>query len=895
MKPSLKRTIGLTGLSLLVCSTVAAQQPPNGSPPPNAAAAKPAAPGKPKPFDEIVAGATRTDGFFPIWKKDSDVWLEIPAKMLETPFLFTTNISHAVGERGLYASQMGLKQMAQWRKVGNQLQLLAVNQKFRAQGGGARATAEAFSPSLLGSGPILSAEHPERKSLLINANFLLNDIPGISTRLEMAYRLPFGLDKGNSSIESTRADATLSVLTARMHFATPRIPAPPQMPSPGGSFSLPEATPDPRSMFMTVVYNLRALPEQPMTPRLADPRLGHFTESYTDLSDDLKANPRVHLIKRWRLDKKDPAAALSEPVQPIVFWMDKNIPPKVRPAVEAGILEWNKAFEKIGFKNAIVAKQQPDDAKWDNMDAGHASVRWFVGADVGFAIGPSHADPRTGEILDADIGMSDVFGRGGRRLFAETVGMSPNTIGSRTTELSRIGHLLHQHDETCHYADEMTSQMEFGLDLLTARGDIAPNSPEVDALVLALIKDVIMHEVGHTLGLKHNFRASTAITQAQLKDKTFTDKNGISASVMDYNAYNLPLREEKGSNFNNTTLGAYDYWAIEYAYKPIPKEKEQEELDKIAARSTDPLLTYADDLDAGGYGPYDGADPLANRFDLGEDPLAWYQRRLSLSKELWARVQTRTPKTVEDRQVQRRSLMSGFRQLRDLPELASKYVGGVYTVRDQPGSGRPTFRPVEPKKQRDALQFLAKEIFSVNSFQFKPEFLANLPPDFNEWERAAGMVDIPTSVLQFQSLALNRLMSGPTAQRLLDAPLLLAEKDRKNALTLTEVYGTLQSAIWSELKTGRDIDRMRRNLQRDHLKRMVGLLTRGAMPSAGGRPPSAPPPADALSVIRVQAMSLQRDLRQAIAKKSGSAESQAHLQDSLVALTEALRATMQRI
>ncbi len=893
MKPILKLSIGLSGLSLLISSAALAQQPPNGPPPPNAAAAKPAAPGKPKAFDEIVAGATRTDGLFPIWKKDADIWIEIPAKMLEKPFLFTTNISQAVGERGLYASQMGMKQMAQWRKVGNQLQLLAVNQKFRAQGGGARATAEAFSPSLLGSGPVLSAEHPERKSLLINANFLLNDIPGISTRLEMAYRLPYGLDKANSSIESIRADATLSVLTARMHFATPRIPAPPQVPSPVGGFSLPQATPDPRSMFMTVVYNMRALPEQPMATRLADPRLGHFTESYTDLSDDLKANPRVHLIKRWRLDKKDPAAPLSEPVQPIVFWMDKNIPPKVRPAVEAGILEWNKAFEKIGFKNAVVARQQPDDAKWDNMDAGHASVRWFVGADVGFAIGPSHADPRTGEILDADIGMSDVFGRGGRRLFAETVGISSNPITSNTSELSRVGHLLHQHDETCHYADEMTHQMEFGLELLTARGDVAPNSPEVDALVLALIKDVIMHEVGHTLGLKHNFRASTAITQAQLKDKGFTDANGISASVMDYNAYNLPLREEKGLNFNNTTLGAYDYWAIEYAYKPLPQGKEQEELDKIAARSNEPLLTYADDLDAGGFGPYDGADPLANRFDLGDDPLAWYQRRLSLSKELWGRVQARTPKTVEDRQVQRRSLMSGFRQLRDLPELASKYVGGVYTVRDQPGSGRPTFRPVEPKKQRDALQFLAKEIFSVNSFQFKPEFLANLPPDFNEWERA-GMVDIPTSVLQFQSLALNRLMSGPTAQRLLDAPLLLSEKDRKSALSLTEVYSTLQSAIWSELKTGRDIDRMRRNLQRDHLKRVVGLLTRGAMPSTGGRP-SAPPPPDALSVIRAQATTLQQSLRQAVTRKSGSAEAQAHLQDSLVTLTEALRATMQRL
>ena len=295
---TLTRTLpaALSGLSLLFCVQAYAQQAPNGPPPNAAAAAKPTPPGKPKPFDEIVAGATRTDGLFPVWKKDADVFLEIPAAFLDKPFLFTANIAQAVGERGLYASQMGMKHMAQWRKVGNQLQLLAVNQKFRAEGGGARATAEAFSPSLLGSSPILSAAHPERKSLLVNANFLLNDIPGISTRLEMAYRLPYGLDKANSSIESARADATLSAISARMHFATPRIPAPPMVPNPMGGFSLPQATPDPRSMFMTVVYSLRALPEKPMATRLADPRLGHFTESFTDLSDDLKANPRVHIV-----------------------------------------------------------------------------------------------------------------------------------------------------------------------------------------------------------------------------------------------------------------------------------------------------------------------------------------------------------------------------------------------------------------------------------------------------------------------------------------------------------------------------------------------------------------------------------------------------------------------
>ena len=657
----------LTALLLsLRCASALAQPPANPPVAPSAPgapasaasapAAKPSAdPTAPKPFAEVTKDAKVENGLFPIWRKDEKVWLEIPQAMLNKPFLFSSNIANSVGERGLYASQMGASWMATFRLVGRQVQLLALNTKFRAlSGDGAQhAVDQAFSPSLLGSNAVASAEHPERKSVLVDASFLLSDIPGYSTRLETAYRLPFGVDRANSSFANMRAEPSLSTLTARIHFATPRIPAAPLTPPPGVALPPPPlATPDPRSLFVDYVYSFSELAAAPMAPRRADPRLGHFTESFTDLGNDLKANPRVHYIKRWRLEKQDPSAALSEPVKPITYWLDKNIPPRYRAAVQAGILEWNKAFERIGFKNAIVVQQQGDDATWDNMDAGHASVRWFVGADVGFAIGPSHADPRSGEILDADIGMSDVFARGSRRLIVEDVGRSADApTGSATLEAQ------------CTYAQAAAQELEFALDVLEARGDIAPDSPEAEAFVQAVIKDTIMHEVGHTLGLKHNFKASTTITQAQLRDKAFTEQHGISGSVMDYNAYNLALQGEPQASFNNTTLGPYDYWAIEYAYKPIDPAQEATELNRIAARSTEPQLAYADDADAGGFGPYDGMDPLANRFDLGDDPLAYYKKRLQLSQELWARIQQRKPQPGDDPLRQRRSLLAGFTQL----------------------------------------------------------------------------------------------------------------------------------------------------------------------------------------------------------------------------------------
>jgi len=879
--------LALNGAALAMVPPQAVAQAASGAAatPPAAAAsapagAKPVDPAAPKPFADVSRDATRTDGFLPFWRKEEKVWLEIAPEQLNKPFLLTANIAQSVGERGLYASQMGPDWMVEWRRIGNLVQLVALNNEFRpgADTASRESVRQAFSESLIGSAAVASAPHPERKSFLIDASFLLADMVGYSTRLEAAFRLPYGLDRGNSSFDQLRADASLTSLSAKLHFSTPRLPAPPMTPPPVPMPPPPTTTPDPRSLFVTVVYSMAKLPEQPMAARLADPRLGHFTEDFTDFSGDFKPNQRVHYITRWRLEKKDPNAALSEPVKPITYWLDRNIPERYRGAVTAGILEWNKAFEKIGYKDAVVVKQQPDDADFDTMDAEHASIRWFVGSDVGFAIGPSKHDPRSGEILDADIGMSDVFGRGARRLIVEDLGGSSANSAARASVLS-----AREAAERCDYEHESAAEMSFAMDLLESRGDIAPDSPEADAFVQAVIKDTIMHEVGHTLGLKHNFKASTTISQAQLKDKAWTEAHGVSGSVMDYNAYNLPLRGETAAAPNNSTLGPYDYWAIEYAYKTIPAEQEAAELGRIAGRSTEPALAYADDADAEG-GPIGGLDPLANRFDLGDDPLAYYKKRLTLSRELWERVQARTPHAGDDPLRARRSLASGFRQLRNLPEMTAKYVGGMETVRDLPGTtGRPAYKPVAPARQREALKFLADGVFSVDSFQFRPEFLASLSPDYTEWERDKP-VPIPAIVLALQSQALDRLMAASTAQRVLDLPAYLSPAERKGTLTLDEVYGTLQSAVWSELKSGKEIDSMRRNLQREHLKRVVTVLTRGG----------AGLPADAVSLVRWQAVKLQTELRTAANKPTLSVDSRAHLAESLSSLNEALKATMNR-
>ncbi|RTL40419.1 MAG: DUF5117 domain-containing protein [Burkholderiales bacterium] len=878
--------IALTGLAQ--AQTPAA--PAASASAPAAAPRPPVDPTAPKPFADVIKGAKEQPGLFPIWRKDDKVWIEIPKEAFNKPFLFSVNVANAVGERGLYASQMLGDELAEWRRVGNQIQLIALNTKFRADNPASKLVLEqAFSPSLIAGTPVASADHPDRKSVLVDASsFLLGDIPGYSTRLEAAYRLPFAPDRANSFIEATRADPQISTLTSRVHFATARIPAPPLTPSPVPTPTPPQATPDPRSMFFSFVYSFRALPEQPAAVRLADPRLGHFTESYSNLGDDLKANPRVHMVARWRLEKKDPAAALSEPVQPIVYWMDKNIPTKYREAVKAGILEWNKAFEKIGFKDAVQARQQPDDADWDNMDSTHASIRWFTGADVGFAIGPSNRDPRTGEILDADIGMSDVFGRGSRRLATDDVlGFQGHDHRHDAAAMAWMGERSQRlAEQQCSYMADQAHELGFALDLLALRDGMDLNGPEAEALAQAVVKDVVMHEVGHTLGLKHNFRSSTTVTQAQLKDKAYTEANGISNSVMDYNAYNLPLKGEPKASLTNTTLGAYDYWAIEYAYKPIAADQEAAELAKIAARSTDPKLAYGDDFDQGVGGPYDGFDPRTNQRDLGDDPLAYARKRLKLSQELWERVQARPASVGDDPLRNRRSVAESFRQLVMTANNVSKYVGGLYAERVVPGvTTGPAFKPVDNAQQRDALRFIASGLLSSDSFKFKPEFLATQTLDYNEWDRGLPL-SIPDAVAALQGRVLDRLMSANTARRLIEMSSYLPEAQRKGAVSLNEVYGTLQGAIFSELKTGAEIDRMRRSLQREYLRRLQAQLNR----STNG----ATVYADAFSMARYHATQLANDLRVASAKPGLSVETRAHLAESLDLLTSMLKATLSR-
>jgi hypothetical protein len=868
----------------------------HGSRPAAAAAAAAAAAVKAaqhaKPFAEVVKGAEETKGLFNVWRKDDKVWLEIPEDAFDKMYFFKSAVNQGIGEHRIFGGSMtypiGVAQIVEFHKHGQSVQLIAKNVKYTAKPGTpeARAVAAGFSDSLLAVAPIASQAHPDRKSVLIDANaLLLADIPGGAALLERSYRQGYGFDPRNSSIGKTRADADDVTFEVQAHYALSRIAVPNPAAPPALQPSTPITLPDPRSLFIGYHYTLAKLPDVPMHPRPADERVGYFTTELLDYTSDVQRVPVGRFANHWRLEKKDPAAALSEPKKPIVYWLDRNIPVKYREAIKEGILEWNKAFEKIGFKNAIEVEVQPDNADFDTSDMRHASVRWQTVAKTAYgAIGPSVVDPRTGEILDADIGIDANNVRVVRNLRSEYV--PPRRDAFAAFNAATTGNAQAINDsQACSYDDAATEESAFGMSLLEARGDLDAKSADVDKFVNLYLKNVVMHEVGHTLGLRHNFRASTVYTEAELSDPVFTEQHGISGSVMEYNPWNLAVKGERQGEYTMSTLGPYDYWAIEYAYKPIDPAHEQQELAKIAGRSSEPWLAYSTDEDVS----YFAIDPDVNQLDLGSDPLAYAKKRLALVHELWQRTEEMPLAPGESYSVLRRNFTRGLNEAGQGALYASKYIGGLTTLRDRVGSGRQPLMPVDAAKQRAALQLLTGEVLSADSFNFSPAFLRKMTistfdiDDAQELGRPAPPLDlsIDQQVLGLQRNVLDTLMSAPIAQRLLNNAAKV--DDPKSALKLSELYGTLHAAVWSELKSGKDITLFRRNLQREYVTRVADALIR----------PSSAMPADARALLRQDAGRLRTELVRA-STRNMSAEAKAHVAEMATMLDEAQKAPVVR-
>jgi Met-zincin/Domain of unknown function (DUF5117) len=806
-------------------------------------------------FDTVIQGAERIEGLMPLWRKQDKLWIELGPADWRKAFFLSPQLTTGIGEQGLFGgllasrwNQVGRPQWVEFRRVNQQVQLLAINSAFVAAPGSAAALGieAAFSHSLLASVPVASATHPKRETVLVELSAMLaTDVMGLGAQLQRAFRQSYALDTKQTTVTHVPGTSMASlVLQVQQHFMAASL-ASASANKDGASASLPSITPsglpDPRSLFLTLRYTLSPLPEQPMSTRRADQRVGYFTTTLTDFTNDLARTPRQRWINRWSVMPKDPAAARSQPLRPLVFWLDASIPPNYRAAITEGVLEWNKAFEAIGLEQVLQVQDAPEHQPIDTVGNGQVIIRWMTNHNPGFgAIGPSHVDPRSGEILAGSVAFESLSTRAIRALRSQI--LSTAAQADVPEEMP--------HSAQCIHADQAAEQLSYALDLLGT--DLHADNPQAQAFVLAYLKDVTMHEVGHVLGLRHNFKASQWRTQQELAQSDLTRVGGISASVMDYLAINLgPEGEPWGQPFQ-TTLGPYDYWAIEYGYKHLqgtPQEQAQA-LQRIADRQSQPAwqmpLDYGTDEDQSL-----GVDPQTQSFDLGRNPLVFASHRLRLAQRLLnsAAQQIERPQTAEGTQLPaierapllRRKVLYAFRDMGRSSQVVLRQVGGLVVRRDAPDSGRALLEPVPSEQQRKALQWLLTHFLSPQQGSLPPALQRQLVPDFFERSDSQGLstdATVPTDFSLADQWAglylgvLDGLMNERLAMRILDNADKVRDTDPQ-PLAWQEVLSQVQNHIWrkpsrhgtapSTTEAG-----WQRNVQRAYVNRLSSALLRGS-------------------------------------------------------------------
>lgn len=881
-------------IALLALSACATSPQPSGTatPAPAASTATPPSPsGAPASFESLTRGATRSAGLLPIWRKQDKVWVEIPAKLIGQPLFLSPKIANGIGEAGVLGglmqsrwAQVGRPQWVTFRRVQQQVQLLAVNASYTAAVGTpqARAVEAAFSPSLIVAAPLASAADPATGAVLVDASALwLNDWLGIGAHLQRQYRQGHAFDARQSQVVQARQVGGTTVFEVQQHFATASINTTPGTVAPGmPAPALPRTLPDPRSLFVQVHHSLSALPEQPMRKRPADARVGYFSTTLVDFTDDLSRTPRRQFISRWRLQKQDPAAVRSKPVQPIVFWLDANIPEPYRATIRDGVLTWNQAFDAIGYQDAIEVRQATPEQSADNLATGRASIRWMTNAQAQFgAIGPSHVDPRSGEILDADIAIESLTVRGMRQLRSQFMTDDGDEASASPASAK------HHPGDACEHGLHAAEQLGTWLSLIEADRPIDPDSPEVQAFVHAYLKDVVMHEVGHALGLRHNFRASRWRSPAQLLDKALTMHEGNSASVMDYAAVNLAPPGQSGGAPFQTTLGPYDFWAIEYGYGDLPESNAEAErqLRDIARRSADPqwarALAYGSDEDEAL-----GIDPQALTFDLGDAPLAFARTRFALAQDLIDRTARRQATPLDDVDRPRRALAHALRESARGAQVLIRQVGGVVIRRQGPDAKTDAIDPLPATQQREALALLLQSWLRPQPLRIPSSWMRRLGPDTLDWGPSdfgsigKPDVSIAEQQLQVQRSVLNQLMADGLADRLLDNRDRTQDREVR-PLMPQELLQRLQESIWSPAPSHEaSAASWQRNLQREHALRLAASVL---------RPVSAR--ADVRAAQRTAAQRLLNLLQQAPGR---TAEEQAHRQGCVETLRAALSAPL---
>ncbi len=771
-------------------------------------------------IEEVLPFLEKSEGVINAYRTPQGrLFMEITEDHFEKDFLVVIQMDKGIGESFMLTGYPLFSEMVTFRWRNEKIELVYRNPNFRAEEGTpeGRMVDLGFRESVKHSYDPVAATPDEGRYMIDVTNTFVADWASLADFLPGLYGVFFQMDPSRSELVSVKGFEENVEIRVDLSFLTSGpIPS--------------NVIPHYKTLPVGISYSILALPEEPMQPRLSDDRIGYFTTTYRDFNIQGGASDAVRLANRWRLEKKHPNQPLSEPVKPIVFYLENTIPEEYRPYIKAGIEEWGTAFRRAGFINAIIAKDQPDDPDWSPGDARHSTIRWVSANDSVFAIGPSDVDPRTGEILNADIlFVSDwvrVLNGQNQQLVNQT--MSINEENEFVKWYSQINPDYAQ--MMCDYASSMGSELMLMRQTLIADGLADANGELPLQYIGEALMELTMHEVGHTLGLRHNFKGSSAIPFDQLHDEALTQSFGVSGSVMDYNPPNISLDRSEQGEYYNSVVGAYDMLAIKWGYMPVRNERlaSHPELAAVASESTEKSYnTFGTDEDTG-LGSY-AMDPYITTYDLSADPVRWFKERATLVNELWDSVEDRLIADGDEYWPLRYAVQSMLIQkVRGYP-YAARGMGGVSVTRAHKGNdfGVLPMMPLSAQEQRDALDYVLG-LYHPDVFADFPTDLLNKMPRERWWDFASSWQNgsrftysLGGFLTSIRGLTLSVAFDPERLMRVRDQTY---HSDEANPFELYEMFEGFSNAIWADVLAGNaPTDAYQREIQNVHIDMLGGI------------------------------------------------------------------------
>lgn len=802
---------------------------------------------KAEEYERVIKDLKKFSGAFNLYERKKEILLELPEDEIGKLFLMQASLNTGVNSQGLQAGDpVGIfgVDAFKWEKQDDQLWLVRPNERFRWDSFDPLSTAaqRSFPEAILGTFRI-EASNPDKKVLLVNVTPLfMGDMFKLNEMVASALGGPYMLDREKSWPEKINSFQDNAIVQMRLHYMSARG-------AEGGGNPLsellglsaaPDQLEDSRSAPLRVTYNMWYRKDDGYKPRIADPRIGYFTQDFYSVDKFLQEDRTQRYIMRMNLQKKDPNAAVSEPMKPIVWTIDPSVPPEYRDAVKEGILRWNKAFEAIGYKNAIQVQDAPKDPNYDHADGRYNVIRWTISEDSAYAVSWFRTDPFTGEILNASITfdanmlafalqehekvampvamesqnrkMTDVLLRDPNRkldddayLFATDQELVRKAAQARMQKFG-FGAL------ECEYGNGLAANAAFNWNALTAvNGGAAGLKISKEQYAKQFISDTVCHELGHCLGLRHNFTASTNLSTKELADDSITSKEGISASVMDYVPVNVMAILKGNGNFYSPTIGPYDMWAIKYGYmstKGSSPEADTPELSKVAALSGEHGLAYETDEDANTW------DPYVVLFDEGSDPLNYCAKMIEASHRVRQYAIDELPKSGESYSKRNDLILNSILQEFSQGRAAARFVGGLAGNRNfkDDKNEHNTLAPVDAPDQREAVHLIARNLLASDSFVFPKNVVMNFSIDPNSEMSSLWTAPIRQLISSQQMRMLARLFSASTTDRICENQYKWG--NTKGAYTIDEHYGLLLGTVFSEVGKNQDITPTRRDLQR---------------------------------------------------------------------------------